>query len=101
MIRQKITMTDNLGIFFNNVMYRTEWIDATCFDLRIHCASLFMKTKSDKKRVFVNTIIVSGATIVDKFLFFVINIIVARYLSLADFGEYSTALVYATFFQFL
>ncbi len=54
--------------------------------------------KSDKRRIFINSIIVTSANIIDKFLFIVINIVIARYLSKADFGEYTTALGFASFF---
>ena len=55
--------------------------------------------KNDKKSIFRSAILVTGATIVDKLLFFSLNIIIARYLSVPDFGEYTTALEYATFFS--
>ena len=58
-----------------------------------------MKIQSDKKRVFYNTVIVTGATILDKFIFFIINILIARYLNINHFGEFATALGYATFFS--
>ncbi|MCL2154842.1 MAG: oligosaccharide flippase family protein [Leptospirales bacterium] len=52
----------------------------------------------DKSRIFLNSIIVFTSTIIENIIFFVINIIIARYLSIEHFGEYSTALGYATFF---
>ncbi len=58
-------------------------------------------SKNDKKRVFINSIIVTTATTVDKFLFFAITIIVARYLSKEEYGEYTTALGYAHYFAIL
>ena len=54
---------------------------------------------NDKLRVFLNSVIVTGSTIFDKVVFFFINILVARYLSLDLYGEYITALGYATFFS--
>lgn len=54
---------------------------------------------SDKKRVFFNSVVVTFATIIDKFIFFGINIIIARYLNIDHYGEYTTALGYATFFS--
>ncbi len=58
------------------------------------------KTMSSiKKRIFIDSAIVSFANILDKLIFFAINVIVARYLNVNDFGEYSTALGYATFFS--
>lgn len=57
---------------------------------------IYMK---DKARVFINTAIVFTSTIVENLIFFVINVIIARYLSIEHFGEYTTALGYATFFS--
>jgi len=53
----------------------------------------------DKSRLFINSLIVFAATIIENLIFFVINIIIARYLSIEHFGEYTTALGYATFFS--
>ncbi len=58
-----------------------------------------MSRVNHKKRIFVNSIFVTGATVIDKFIFFLVNIIVARYLDVEKFGEYTTALGYATFFS--
>ncbi len=58
-----------------------------------------MEKVSDKKRVFINSIIVTLATISEKLFFFIIMIIVARYLNIDNYGEYSTAIGYATFFS--
>ena len=55
----------------------------------------------DKTRLFLNSLIIFTATIVENIIFFVINIIIARYLSIEHFGEYTTALGYATFFSTL
>jgi len=55
----------------------------------------------DKSRVFLNSIIVFASTILENIIFFIINIIIARYLSIEHFGEYSTALGYAAFFSTL
>ena len=54
---------------------------------------------NDKKRLFMNSAAVFFATMLDNAVFFAINIIIARYLSLEHFGEYTTALGYATFFS--
>ena len=59
-----------------------------------------MKKTSDKKRILRNSIIVTSTTIIEKITFIAINISVARYLSVSDYGEYTTALGYATFFSF-
>ena len=53
---------------------------------------------NDKKKIFLNSAAVFTATIMDNALFFILNIIIARYLSIDSFGEYTTALGYATFF---
>ena len=53
---------------------------------------------NDKKRLFLNSAAVFFATVLDNAVFFIVNIIIARYLSLEHFGEYTTALGYATFF---
>jgi O-antigen/teichoic acid export membrane protein len=53
---------------------------------------------NDKKRIFTNSAAVFISTILDNTVFFAVNIIIARYLSLEHFGEYTTALGYATFF---
>ncbi len=45
------------------------------------------------------SLVVNLATVFDKGVFFIINIIIARYLSIDHFGEYVTALGYATFFS--
>jgi O-antigen/teichoic acid export membrane protein len=57
-----------------------------------------MKTKS---KIFIDTILVNTASFIEKTLFFVLNILIARYLSVEHFGEYSTALSYATFFSLM
>jgi O-antigen/teichoic acid export membrane protein len=53
---------------------------------------------SNKSRIFLNSIIVTSATVADKVLFLFITIIIARYLTVENYGEYTTALGYATFF---
>ncbi len=52
-----------------------------------------------KKSFFLNSLFITGSTILEKFFFFLINIIIARYLSREHFGEYSTALAFGTFFS--
>ena len=54
-----------------------------------------------KSKIFKDSIIVNSASLVEKVLFFLLNIIIARYLSVEHFGEYSTALGYATFFSLM
>ncbi|MFA5518569.1 MAG: oligosaccharide flippase family protein [Spirochaetota bacterium] len=56
-----------------------------------------VNTLNDKSRIFFNSLIVTTATVADKFFFFLITIIIARYLSVEKYGEYATALGYATF----
>jgi len=53
----------------------------------------------DKSRVFINSGIVFASTIIEYLIFFAINLIIARFLSVEHFGEYITALGYATFFS--
>jgi len=57
-----------------------------------------MSTMHNKKRVLANSIIVTGANILENFVFFMLNILVARYLSIENYGEYSTAIGVSTFF---
>ena len=52
-----------------------------------------------KKSFFLNSLFLTISTILEKIFFFIINIIVARYLSKENFGEYSTALAFGTFFS--
>ncbi len=54
-----------------------------------------------KSKIFKDTVIVNAASFIEKVLFFVLNILIARYLSVEHFGEYSTALSYATFFSLM
>jgi O-antigen/teichoic acid export membrane protein len=58
-----------------------------------------MNFSSDKKRVFFNSVVATIATILDKFIFIIINIIIARFLGKVHYDEYTTALGYATFFS--
>lgn len=55
--------------------------------------------KTNKQKLFLDGMIVYIATISDRFAFFLINVLVARYLTVEAFGEYTTALNYATFFS--
>lgn len=57
-----------------------------------------MKTLNDKKRIFLNSFFSTGATFIENIVFFIINIIFARYFTTAMFNEFTTALGYATFF---
>ncbi len=52
-----------------------------------------------KSKIFKDSLIVNAASVIEKIVFFIVNIIIARYLSVEHFGEYSTALSYATFFS--
>ncbi|PKL19109.1 MAG: hypothetical protein CVV49_02585 [Spirochaetae bacterium HGW-Spirochaetae-5] len=52
-----------------------------------------------KKSFFLNSLILTVSTVLEKFFFFVINIIIAHYLSKEHFGEYSAALAFGTFFS--
>lgn len=55
--------------------------------------------KNIKKSFFLNSLFLTISTILEKFFFFFINIIIARYLSREHFGEYTTALAFGTFFS--
>lgn len=57
-----------------------------------------MTKTNNKKTIFLNTVFVFSETIINKFAFFIINIIVSRYLKEVKFGEYATALGFATYF---
>jgi len=57
-----------------------------------------LKMPNTKRNIFFNTIFVITDTVVNKMAFFIINIIIARYLTDVKFGEYATALGFATFF---
>jgi len=57
--------------------------------------------QTPKSTIFKYTIVVNAASFVEKLLFFILNIIIARYLSVEHFGQYSTALSYATFFSLM
>lgn len=54
---------------------------------------------NNKRRLFINSVIVITSTLLDKGLFFIVNVIVARHLDVETFGKYTTALAYATFFS--
>ncbi|MFW6365915.1 MAG: oligosaccharide flippase family protein, partial [Spirochaetota bacterium] len=55
--------------------------------------------KNNKQRIFLNSIIVFVNSIADKGIFVIISIVLARYFSVDDYGVYTTALWYATFFS--
>lgn len=61
----------------------------------------FLIKKNSKAKIFYDSLIVNAASLIEKAFFFAANIIIARYLSLEQFGEYSTALSFATFFSLL
>lgn len=52
-----------------------------------------------KAKIFFGSLIVNTASIIEKGVFFIASIVIARYLSIEHFAEYSTALAYATFFS--
>ncbi len=52
-----------------------------------------------KKSFFLNSLFLMTSTILEKSFFFIINIIIAHYLSKNEFGEYSAALAFGTFFS--
>ncbi len=58
-----------------------------------------MRSKSDKSRIFKNSVIVTSATVLEKIFFFIISVLIARYLKIEHYGEYTTALEFATFFS--
>jgi O-antigen/teichoic acid export membrane protein len=51
-----------------------------------------------KKRLLFDSVIVTGANIFDNVVFFVVSAMAARYLSVGNYGEYTTAIGFATFF---
>lgn len=53
----------------------------------------------DKSKIFISTAIITASTIAEKVIFFTVNIIIARYLDLNQYGEYTTALAFASFFS--
>ena len=57
------------------------------------------KPSAPKSRVFAHSMAANAATVFDKLAFFVISVITARYLGPAHFGEYTSALAFATFFS--
>ena len=59
------------------------------------------KSKNNKKKVFINTFYITLGSIFEKITFFFITVIIARYLSKENYGEYSTALGLATFFSLI
>ena len=58
----------------------------------------FMKS-TDKSKIFLNTLLMTASVIVEKIIFFAVNIIIARYLDINHYGEYTTALAFASFFS--
>ncbi|MCP4130641.1 MAG: oligosaccharide flippase family protein, partial [bacterium] len=53
---------------------------------------------NNKKRFFKFTFAVTATTVLEKVIFFSLTVIIAQYLSVNDYGIYTTALGYATFF---
>jgi O-antigen/teichoic acid export membrane protein len=61
-----------------------------------------MKTaNSDKSRVFWNSFFMNVSSIVEKVTFFIMTVVIARYLSREHYGEYATAMGLATFFAII
>lgn len=58
-----------------------------------------MTTEKIKKNFLKDSFYLMLASLAEKFFFFIVNIIIARYLTREHFGEYSTALSFATFFS--
>lgn len=57
-----------------------------------------MAEYTDKSKVFFYTAVMTVSIFLEKVLFLAINIIIARYLDVAQYGEYTTALALASFF---
>jgi O-antigen/teichoic acid export membrane protein len=58
------------------------------------------KQKSEahnKKRIFLNTFYMSVGVFIEQLFLFIITVLIVRYLSVEDYGEYATALGLATF----
>lgn len=69
--------------------------------IKIRIFELIRKRNSisnQKTKVFLSAILSVSTILLDKIAFFLINIIIARYLAPELFGEYSAALAYAAFF---
>lgn len=59
-----------------------------------------MTENNIKSSFFKNSLFLMLGSVSEKIFFFVINILIANYLTKEHFGEYSTALAFATFFSF-
>lgn len=58
-----------------------------------------MKSQNkNKRKVFINTFQITLGSILEKIFFFVITVLIARYLTVDQYGEYTTALGLASFF---
>ncbi|MCU0846122.1 MAG: oligosaccharide flippase family protein [Spirochaetes bacterium] len=57
------------------------------------------KPSAPKARIFLHSMAANAATVFDKLVFFALSVITARYLGLEQFGEYASALAFATFFS--
>jgi len=53
----------------------------------------------DKSKIFLNTLLMTASAILETLIFFAVNITIARYLDLNQYGEYTTALAFASFFS--
>lgn len=57
------------------------------------------KPSAPKARIFAHSMAANAATVFDKLVFFTLSVITARYLGPDLFGEYASALAFATFFS--
>ena len=57
------------------------------------------KPSAPKARIFAHSMAANAATVFDKLVFFALSVITARYLGPDLFGEYASALAFATFFS--
>ena len=62
---------------------------------------MIVKSMNDKTIFFKNSLLVAFSTVFGNLIFFVINIMIARYFDIAHFGEYTTAIGYATLFSLI
>jgi O-antigen/teichoic acid export membrane protein len=59
-----------------------------------------MKSQThNKRKIFINTFFITIGSVLEKVFLFLITVIIARYLSVKEYGEYTTALGLATFFS--
>ncbi len=58
-----------------------------------------MNQLKQRKKLIKDNVIMNGTSLFEKIIFFIINVLLTHYLSMEHFGEYSTALGFATFFS--